>query len=217
VDFLSRRGIPFEYTFTDISSALVSGAKKKFASFNSMKFMTLDVDRPAPQELLGKFHVVIATNCIHATTNATASASNIRPLLCPDGVFALVEFTRGLYWFDLVYGLLDGWWLFGDGRQHALADEWFWDKSLRAAGFKHVSWTDGVTTEAQTLRFMCAFNEEAQKDSFKPVPRALTRRAGVQMETVVWKRIGNLDLCADIYYPPSGDTDLNKRPIGKIL
>ena len=216
VDFLSRRGIPFEYTFTDISSALVAGAKKKFASFGFMKFMTLDVDRAVPQELLGRFDVVIATNCIHATTNATASSSNIRPLLRHDGVFALVEFTRGLYWFDLVYGLLDGWWLFGDGRQHALADEWFWDKSLRAAGFKHVSWTDGVTREAQTLRFICAFNEEAQKDSFKPVPRSLTRRAGIQMETVVWKRVGDLDLHADIYYPPSGDTGLKKRPIGKM-
>lgn len=216
VDFLTRRGIKFEYTFTDISSALVSQAKKKFASYGSMKFMTLDCDRPAPKELIGRFHVVIATNCIHATKDATASASNIRPVLRPDGIFALVEFTRGIYWFDLVYGLLEGWWVFDDGRQHALADEWFWDKSIRAAGFKHVSWTDGVTKEAQTLRIICAFNSEAQKDIFKPIPRALTRRAGIEIETVAWKRVGELDLYADIYYPSSNGSCVKKRPIGKL-
>jgi hypothetical protein len=62
-----------------------------------------------------------------------------------------------LYWFDLVYGLLEGWWLFDDGRDHALADEGFWEKSLRDAGFGEVKWTDGDTLESQTMRLICAF------------------------------------------------------------
>jgi acyl transferase domain-containing protein/SAM-dependent methyltransferase len=220
VDYLTLRGIKFEYTFTDISPALVTAAKKKFAGKDSMKFMTLDCDRAAAPELLNKFHIVIATNCIHATGNATTSAANVAPMLRDDGVFCLVEFTRGLYWFDLVYGLLEGWWLFSDGRQHALADEWFWDKSLRAAGYKHVSWTDGDTVEAQTLRLICAFKCEAGKVSYTPMPRTLPRvlqkRAGILTETFVFKRHGNLDLQADVYYPKHDDKAGMKRPIGAV-
>ena len=217
VDVLNRCGIPFEYTFTDISQSLVTQAKRNFSSFPQMRFMTFDCDRPAPQELLGKFHIVISTNCIHATSNITTSTTNILPILRDDGALCLVEFTRILYWFDLVFGLLEGWWLFSDGRQHALANEWFWDRSLRAAGFKHVSWTDGNTEEAKTLRLICAFKGQAKEDLNLPAANgSLTKRAGVPMEEVVWKRVGTLDLSADIYFPKTPDPPGKKRPIGTI-
>ncbi|KAF2214646.1 hypothetical protein CERZMDRAFT_36971 [Cercospora zeae-maydis SCOH1-5] len=160
VAFLEARGIDFEYHFTDISGALVSAAKRRFRNlpgFSRMTFSALDCNVLPAEELRGKFHAVIATNCIHATPHASRSATNVRQLLKTDGVFCLVEFTRSLYWFDLVYGLLEGWWLFDDGRTHALADEGFWDRSLRDAGFGHVSWTDGDTLESQTMRLICAF------------------------------------------------------------
>nr|WBO01276.1 putative type I non-reducing polyketide synthase [Cladonia uncialis] len=218
VDVLNRCGIPYEYTFTDISQSLVTQAKRNFASLPQMRFMTFDCDRPAPQELLGKFHIVISTNCIHATSNITTSTTNILPTLRDDGVLCLVEFTRNLYWFDLVFGLLEGWWLFSDGRQHALANEWFWDRSLRAAGFKHVSWTDGNTEEAKTLRLICAFRGEAKEDRNLAAPNgAITKRAGVPMEEVVWKRVGTLDLSADIYFPKTPDPPGKKRPIALLI
>ncbi len=217
LDVLNRCGMPYEYTFTDISLALVSQAKRNFSSFPQMRFMTFDCDQPAPQELLGKFHLVISTNCIHATSNITTSTTNILPTLRDDGALCLVEFTRNLYWFDLVFGLLEGWWLFSDGRQHALANEWFWDRSLRAAGFKHVSWTDGNTEEAKTLRLICAFKGEAKEDRNLAVANGtITKRAGVPMEEVVWKRVGTLDLSADIYFPKTPDPPGKKRPIGTI-
>lgn len=217
VDFLTGCGVSFEYTFTDISQSLVSQAKKKFSSFPQMRYMTLDCDSPAPQELLGKFHIVISTNCIHATSNITTSTTNILPTLRDDGVLCLVEFTRNLYWFDLVFGLLEGWWLFSDGRQHALASEMFWDSSLRAAGFKHVAWTAGNTEEGNTVRLISAFKAEA-KDDRESAPRkgAITKRAGVPMEEVVWKRVGALELSADIYFPKTPDPPGKKRPLGTI-
>ena len=215
VDFLTHHAVPFEYTFTDISPSLVSQAKRNFSSFPQMKFMALDCDRPAPQELMRKFHLVISTNCIHATSNITTSTTNILPTLRDDGALCLVEFTRNLYWFDLVFGLLEGWWLFSDGRQHALASEWFWDSSLRAAGFKHVSWTDGSIEEAKTLRLICAFKGEAKEDrNWVPANGIITKRAGVPMEEIVWKRVGSLDLCADVYFPKTPDPPGKKRPIG---
>ena len=217
LDILNRCGMPYEYTFTDISQSLVTQAKRNFSSSPQMRFMTFDCDRPAPQELQGKFHIVISTNCIHATSNITTSTANILPTLRDDGILCLVEFTRNLYWFDLVFGLLEGWWLFSDGRQHALANEWFWDRSLRAAGFKHVSWTDGNTEEAKTLRLICAFRGEAKEDrNLDAANGAITKRAGVPMQEVVWKRVGTLDLSADVYFPKTPDPPGKKRPIGTI-
>lgn len=214
VDYLAGRGVRFEYTFTDISPALVSQAKKTFAGRPMMKYATLDCDRPPPAELRGHFDVVVATNCIHATQNASSAAANMASLLRPDGVFCLVEFTRGLYWFDLVYGLLEGWWAFSDGRQHALADQWFWGDSLRAAGFKHVSWTDGPSNEARTMRVICAFPAAPVREAFKPLPRGITRKAGLPVETFKWKSAGNLDLKADVYYPKTADEPGKQRPVG---
>lgn len=162
VEHLQSLNVDFEYHFTDISGALVSAAKRKFRSLPStvaanMHFSTLDCNNPCPPSLSGTFDVVIATNCIHATPHASRSCANIKDLLMQDGVFCLVEFTRSLYWFDLVYGLLEGWWLFDDGRVHALADEKFWEKILKNAGFEEVKWTDGDSAESQTMRLICAF------------------------------------------------------------
>lgn len=217
LELLTCCGVSFEYTFTDISQSLVSQAKRNLSRYPQMRFMTFDCNRPAPQELLGKFHIVISTNCIHATSNLTISTTNILPTIRDDGALCLVEFTKNLYWFDLVFGLLEGWWLFSDGRQHALANEWVWDSSLRAAGFKHVSWTDGNTEEAKTLRLICAFKGEVEEErNFVPQKRKLTKRAGVPMEEVVWKRVGALELSADIYFPKTPDPPGKKRPIGMM-
>ena len=212
VEYLTHCGIPFTYTFTDISSALVGAAKKSLAAYDCMRYTVLDVEGSLRPDFAAKFHAIISTNCIHATRNATSSLANLRSMLHPDGLLALVEFTNGLYWFDLVYGLLDGWWLFSDGRRHALGDISFWERSLLAAGYNYASWTDGNTPESQTLRLICGFNSataSAQKNH-------LSKRAGVPIETVVWKQIDGLDLCADMYYPPpkTGNTAAIKRPIG---
>lgn len=218
VELLTRCGVSFEYTFTDISMALVSQAKRNFSGFPQMRFMTFDCDRPAPQELLQKFHIVISTNCIHATSNLTTSTANILPTLREDGALCLLEFTRNLYWFDLVFGLLDGWWLFSDGRQHALANESFWNSSLRTAGFKHVSLTDGNTEEAKTLRLICAFKGEAKEAGNATQPSGtIMKRAGVPMEEVLWKRVGALELSADIYFPKTPDPPGKKRPLPLLI
>ena len=215
LECLTRREVIFEYTFTDISQSLVSQAKKKFSSFPQMRFMTFDCDQPAPKELLQQFHLVISTNCIHATKNITKSATNILPIIRDDGALCVVEFTRNLYWFDLVFGLLEGWWLFSDGRQHALADERFWKSSFLTAGFKNVSWTDGDSDEAKTLRLICGFKVGSEEDLSSTLRRGvITKRAGIPMEEVVWKQLGTLDLSADIYFPKVPDPPGKKRPIG---
>lgn len=212
VDFLVRQGIPFTYTFTDLSGSLVTAAKKKFAGRALMDFMILDIEKPPPEKFLSKFHTIISTNCIHATRNLQASTTNIRQMLRPDGFVSLVEFTKNLFWFDLVFGLLDGWWLYEDGRKHVLASENFWDHSMRAAGFKHVTWTDGASEEARTLRIITGFPAEPASESFKP--KKPSRRP--QVETLVYRQAGKTTLHADVYVP-SDIKPGEKRPVGTFL
>ena len=104
--------------------------------------------------------------------------------------------------------MLDGWWLYKDGRKHVLADEYFWERSMKAAGFKYVSWSGGETAESNTLRIITGFL--AERDS--SLPKSKIRR--IETETVVFKQTGHNLLYADIYYPSQNITS-EKRPIGK--
>ena len=211
VDYLVRLNIPFTFTFTDISGSLVKTARKTFADRDYMEFQTLDIEKSPPDSFIGHFHTIISSNCIHATKNLVATGKNIRQMLRPDGFLALVELTRNIPWFDLVFGLLEGWWLFDDGRKHALANEWLWDSNLRSAGFKHVSWSDGSSDEARGLRVITAFAADAESPTLRP-QKAIEIPS---METVIYKQVGQSSLCADIYFP-SGMIP-SKRPVGTLV
>ncbi|OTA83740.1 hypothetical protein M434DRAFT_83728 [Hypoxylon sp. CO27-5] len=174
----------FSYTFTDLSSSLVAAARRKFAKWPFMQYTTLDIEKEPNPQHLGAYDIIVSTNCVHATKSLAHSATNIRKMLSPDGVLCLVELTRNLFWFDLVFGLLEGWWLFSDGREHALASEQRWNQSLRTAGFNWVDWSDTSSAESDILRVIIAS------------PYAVT-----PAQTVTFKRVDGLDLQADIYFP----------------
>lgn len=193
----------FQYRFTDLSSSLVAAARKKFSHHDFMQYAVLNIEEEPPVQLQGQYDIVISTNCIHATKDLTRSCTNINKLLQPKGILCLVELTRNLFWFDLVFGLLEGWWLFEDGRQHALANENLWKKHLSMSKFRWTDWTVGSSDESNIIRVITA-------SPSNPTPVVTT-------ETVEFKRAGNLSLQADIYYPQhvlSGQTML---PIGEQL
>ncbi|KAK3380525.1 beta-ketoacyl synthase domain-containing protein [Lasiosphaeria ovina] len=143
--------IPFRFVYTDISPSLVASSRKRYqgllqraAAGSAIEYMTLDVEKEAPAALVGRFDAVVSTCCVHATHSLVQSCSHARALLRPGGFLALVELVPAprLAWLDLVFGLLEGWWLFDDGRKHCLADELFWKASLEQAGFRSVVWAD---------------------------------------------------------------------------
>ena len=214
---LTRKGIPFQYTFSDLGSSLVAAAKRNFKQYSNMDFRTLDIEKEPPSELLNKYHVVLSTNCVHATKSLTTSGTNIRKLLREDGFLSLVEFTRNMFWFDLVFGLLDGWWSFEDGRPHVLATQWFWQKSLNDAGFKHVTWTEGPTEESNTLRIVTGFPAPPAPGVHIPQkPESASSTKLVRKENVEFDKVGNLSLTADIYFPLTQDAPTTKRPVGML-
>ncbi|KAL9063265.1 MAG: hypothetical protein Q9161_009556 [Pseudevernia consocians] len=208
----------FTYTFTDLSSSLVAAAKRKFAGYSFMYYDVLDVEKDPEPQFAGSYDVIISINCIYAIRDLVVSANNIRKMLRTDGVLCLVELTRNLFWFDLVFGLLEGWWLFTDGREHVLADESRWEHCLCAAGFQWVDWTDGVSEESQILRVITA----SPCDVMPPVDtngrdNNVPRDSQQMQETLIFKEVDGLNLKADIYYPPEVIVSSKSLPVGESI
>lgn len=206
VDILSSLGVDFSYTFTDLSSSLVAAAKRKFSKYSGMEYMVLDIEKSPPEDMVEKYHIILSSNCVHATKSLLVSSTNARKMLRNDGVLCLLELTRNLFWLDCVFGLLEGWWLFEDGRQHVLASETLWQQTLLKAGFKHVDWSDDASEESDQYRVVVGFASAASHGAGS-VP--------VAKETVEYQRVGNTILEADIYYPQKPDDGEKQRPIGE--
>jgi acyl carrier protein len=221
VDILVRSGIPFNYTFTDISPSLVAAGRRKFSKYDCMEFQVLDIEKDIPQKFVQSFDTILSTNCIHATSNLPNSLGHIYQMLRPGGFVSLVEFTKNMFWFDLVFGLLEGWWLFNDGRQHVLADEAFWERCMRNVGFQHVAMTEGPSLESNTVRIITGFTNKAAEP---PVTASWIERKKeeTEMETVSFNATPDgVILRADIYYPSSssmagaaGLSSPKKWPVG---
>jgi acetyl esterase/lipase len=177
-----------------------------------MRYSTLDIEKMPRDELLGKYDIILSSNCIHATRSLASSCMHIRKMLRPHGLLCLIELTRNLPWFDLVFGLLGGWWLFNDGRSHALANESLWDTRLREAGFNWVDWTDNPLEESDILRLIVASPTMASPPL--PVKQSITP---ARVETVRYGERAGLQLMADIYYPHTLDAKGTKRPIALLI
>ncbi|KAJ5964489.1 type I iterative polyketide synthase [Penicillium vulpinum] len=153
---LARSGVPVEYIASDISPSLVAGLRKRFREYPWMRFEVIDIEKEAPTKLLESQHVVLATNCVHATHSLANTTKNIHKMLRPDGFLIMLEMTEAVPWVDSVFGLVEGWWLFDDGRDHALAQPEVWEKTLHRNGYGHVDWTDGHLPENSIQRIIIA-------------------------------------------------------------
>ena len=206
----------FSYTFTDLSSSLIGAARRKFAKWPFMQYTVLDIEKDPAPEFTNTFDIIVSTNCIHATKDLVHSTINVRKMLRPDGVLCLVELTRNLFWFDLVFGLLEGWWLFEDGRKHALADERLWERCLNAAGFEWVDWTDSTSQESDILRVITASLVKTEQ----PTTVQMDARDGERLDSrqsLVFKNVDGLDLQADLYYPSETVDSGTSLPVGESV
>ncbi|KAF5657011.1 polyketide synthase [Fusarium heterosporum] len=157
VPLLAQLQVPVEYTFTDLAPSFVAAARKTFGKqYPWMKFRVHDIEKVPDLDLIGTQHLVIASNAIHATKSLTVSAKNVRKALRSDGFLLMMEMTRTPYWVDLIFGLFEGWWLFEDGRRHALTHELRWESDLHASGYGHVDWTDGARPETEIQKLILA-------------------------------------------------------------
>lgn len=145
---LASMKIPVEYTFTDLSASLVAQARRTLGrKYPFMKFVVQDIEKPPSKEIAGQQHIVLASNAVHATRSLEDSTRNIRQALGPDGFLMVLEMREAWPALDLTFGLYEGWWLFEDGRTHAYTSPESWKRSLTAAGYEAVDWTDGALPE----------------------------------------------------------------------
>ncbi|KAL4962179.1 uncharacterized protein BDV14DRAFT_202996 [Aspergillus stella-maris] len=167
---LADLSVPVEYTFSDISPAFLAQARRRFPHYSFMRYCVHDIEKPPAEELQGRFHIVIASNAVHATSNLQVSTSNMRQALRPDGVLMMLEMTEPVFAIDLVFGLFRGWWVFNDGRTHAITSERRWKDDLQAVGYGHVDWSDGESNEVgvQRVIFATAVGEQQSVDPAIP-------------------------------------------------
>ncbi|KAF2729916.1 hypothetical protein EJ04DRAFT_587517 [Polyplosphaeria fusca] len=172
---LANLGIPVEYTFTDLAPSFIAAARKKFKEFSFVKFRVHDIEKAPAADLVHSQHIVIASNAIHATRSLPKSTKHVRDMLRPDGLLLLLEMTQPMLWCDIIFGVFEGWWLFEDGREHAVASPDRWERDLHSAGYGHVDWSDGHTPEVNLERVIMATASGTQLQRLPrqvPAPKA---------------------------------------------
>ncbi|MCJ1386179.1 hypothetical protein MMC17_009305 [Xylographa soralifera] len=200
VEVLQASGVPISYKFTDISPSLVKGAKTKFAKYPWIEYQTLNLENDMPAQLKGNYDIVIGTNCVHATTNKTKTITRLKSLLSAQGFMVLSEVTQLIDWYDIVFGLLDGWWLANDGSTYPLQPPESWVRSFEEAGFSRISYSQGPSPESNTQRLLVASNNPKVITPF----RAEENQPSVQ--TVVYKEVDDTSIEADVYLPTRAST-----------
>lgn len=132
-----------EYCYTDLSKAFLSFAEKEYCSeYPFVKLRIYDVSNGCDKDLEGKYDIVFATNVIHATKSISQSIQNMKHLLKPGGIVILNEMVCNSVVTHLIFGLLEGWWLYEDGdiriEDCPLLSEMNWMAELRKEDFDHV-------------------------------------------------------------------------------
>ncbi|KAL8826088.1 MAG: hypothetical protein Q9170_007540 [Blastenia crenularia] len=225
---LYESGCDVQYTFTDVAPTLVEKARRTFSRYPWMRFETLDLEKDPPAALQGKYDMVIATNVVHATSNLVTSTRRLKSLLRDGGFICLSEVTKPIDWYDLVFGLLPGWWCFNDGRSYPLQSAEEWMKVFEEAGFESMDYSKGVSEEAKTQQLLVASTRACK--SMNTNSPSISQASGTashdptsqgnenvkhRMQTVVYKTIDHMDIHADIYFPETPSP--NPMPITLMI
>jgi SAM-dependent methyltransferase len=134
------RTFPVDYSFTDVSELFLNRGRRKFASFDFVRYFLLDLDSDSHGQQIrsGSFDMILAANVVHASRNIPAALERIRQLLAPGGAVVLLETTTHQACFDMSIGLIEGWQHFEDSErsEHPLLDAGKWCELLRRSGFE---------------------------------------------------------------------------------
>jgi acyl transferase domain-containing protein/SAM-dependent methyltransferase len=150
----SNADIICEYTFSDISPVLVAKATSKFAKYPWMNFTTLNLEEEMRHDFRSRYHIVISTNCVHATKNRATSCCRLKDALAEQGILVLSEVTQIIDWYDICFGLLDGWWLAGNGTEYPLQPAPVWMDALSESCFASFGSSKGSSREATTQQLL---------------------------------------------------------------
>ena len=140
------------YVFTDVSEMFLQKAEQKYRKYPFVHYQLLDIEQDPTTQGFEEhsFDLVIAANALHATRDLRWTLHNVQRLLASEGLLALEEITnppRGVF---VIFGLLQGFWLFLDEDlrpSQALLPHDRWITLLEEVGFTEAA----VLTERQTM------------------------------------------------------------------
>jgi NADPH:quinone reductase-like Zn-dependent oxidoreductase/SAM-dependent methyltransferase len=143
-----------QYVFTDVSQQFLSDAAQKFRQYPFVEYRKLDIEIDPVAQVFQEhaFDIVVATDALHATRDLRRTVENIRRLLASEGLLVLIEVTDAPLWFDLVFGTLEGWWLFQDydlRPSHPLLNPRQWIGLLSEQGFSATGIYDAEEDHAE--------------------------------------------------------------------
>ncbi|KAM7199185.1 hypothetical protein V8F33_004660 [Rhypophila sp. PSN 637] len=137
------------YTYTDISAGFFIKAKEKFARYaHVMDFRKLDCEKDLKSQAgfgegTKRYDLVVASQCLHATSNMRKTMANVRKLLKPGGWLVMVETTRDSLDIQLFASCFRGWWLSEEPERKwspSLSVD-LWQQVLTNTGFTGIDFT----------------------------------------------------------------------------
>ncbi len=145
-----------EYLFTDVSPMFTTSAEKKFRDYPFVKYEQMDIETdPVSQGFAAhSFDLILASDVLHATRDLHQTLENVKQLLASNGLLVLLELTNAPYWFDLVFGMLKGWWLFADvdvRPTRPLLPLRKWQDLLEEVGFTEVASLSDTDRASESL------------------------------------------------------------------
>ncbi|HOY65271.1 MAG TPA: SDR family oxidoreductase [Candidatus Ozemobacteraceae bacterium] len=170
-------GTRVEYWATDLGASFVADLARSAAAggygFVTCKAFDITAD-PAAQGIdVGSFDIVFGLDVVHATPDVTKTLGRLRQTLRPGGSLYLLESVVSWRWYDMVWGLAEGWWYFDDADLRAgspLLSTDRWMIALRRAGL-----TDAAAYAApgSDCALLAAYApEEAQQDTGRRIEEA---------------------------------------------
>lgn len=127
------------YTFTDVTGGFIHSAQSEFSRCKSMTFGVFDMNSsPHEQGFKMEYDVIIASECVHATSDVENTLRNIRSLLKPNGRLVLLETTRPLFGQNIIYGTFTDWWSDDEEKDTPFLTTAEWKRALQASNFSGV-------------------------------------------------------------------------------
>lgn len=128
-----------DYTFSDISPSFLSAAQNKYSEYKNIDYKLVDLERDFTSQNIHpqQYHIILAANVIHATSNPAAIIEKLKQLLAPGGILVFLELIKPQPWLDLTFGLTTGWWKSTEAamRHYPLLSVSEWEALLAQANF----------------------------------------------------------------------------------
>ncbi|WP_054739557.1 SDR family NAD(P)-dependent oxidoreductase [Cellulosilyticum ruminicola] len=198
-----------EYCYTDLSKSFLINAKRTFGkniAYLDYKVVNIEEDLEKQGIEAGKYDIVIATNVLHATKNMAETIKNAKYAMKKNGLLFLNEISSFTLFNHLIFGMLEGWWLYEDKairlpNTPALTPE-AWEMLLQTEGFNEVifpckeahSWGQQIIV-AESNGAIRRNNQTTQREVVKPkTTQKIVKAAPTQKTTQVQKAEKQVDV-----------------------